>query len=44
MQAAIGAGCDSGSQQPYHQLMYNALQVSWGTQVAADLVVSAMKE
>jgi hypothetical protein len=27
MQAAIGAGCDSGSRQPYQQLIYNAMQV-----------------
>jgi hypothetical protein len=35
MQAAIGAGCDSGSRQPYQQLIHNAMQVShdgvhWG--------------
>lgn len=27
VQAAIGAGCDSGSRLPYQQLMHNAMQV-----------------
>lgn len=27
MQGAIGAGCDSGSQEPYQQLMHSMVQV-----------------